>query len=915
MAGMSGSRDEPSEPPAAGEPTFADPDQQHTINALGPQLRRARDELRRDTAPPPPPRDEPALQGMRVGRYQLLEMVGAGGMGMVWGAWDPELERRVALKLMQVSGAASRERMLSEGQALAKLSHPNVVPIYDVGVMGEQVYLVMEWVRGATLRSFARKAPSARALLEAYRQAGEGLTAAHRAGIIHRDFKPDNVIRGDDGRVRVLDFGLAQSEVQPGTLPPSEAPDDDGDDGGAHGPHSRPTAQGERRAIIGTPRYMAPEQKRGDAATPATDQYAFCVAIAEALGELASAQRGKVPSWITAITARGMAPRPEQRYPSMQALLEALARDPRTLWRRRAAALAVAASAVAAFAVGRTRAQHAAVEPCAGSTEEIAQAWTAPTRAAMTTHLRELGVLGESEIGRIGEELDAYRDRWTSEHRRTCMARERKELTPTLYERRLTCLARAKSSLAAVASLLTSVPQDGLAGALVARRGLPAASACAAADDSAVIPPSPEAAVQLAALTPELERARVLGLAQRPETLELARSLVIRARAIGYAPLTARALLVQATSEFTALDRPGAIKSLSEALALALSAFDDVVALEAYARRFWMDKFRDPPEDWNVMWLLAARAGARGRFGRALMLNNRGSRYFQEKLHDQARQMFEAALAQTELGSRPLSADASDEDIELLAIPKNLALIEKDAPKRIALMERLLSSLELTLGQSHPKVESAREQLAMLTPNPERAQQLLAQACAGYERWHMTRGVTICSYEAGWLADELGDREAAVRWMRVASRYQSTAKGAREKGNLAAAYVAMYDPAATVRPTPAELLRIAKVAEGRSDWANRIDEADAYDLAARAFISRGDTRGVRQARAAAVRVLGGIDEPTYERRVARARAELAVLTTDVAEARRLAARYQLRASAAGGYEKDVARLEALPAAP
>src|SRR4029079_154454 len=151
-------------------------------------------------------------------------------------------------------------------QALGKLSHPNVVPIYDVGVIDDQVYLVMEWVQGITLRAYAKTPCSQRDLIDAYRQAGEGLAAAHRAGLIHRDFKPDNAIRGDDGRVRVLDFGLARGE----TKPKPDAVD-------------TPTNSSDLTRGAGTPRYMPPEQAQGGMLTPAVDQYAWCVSLREAL--------------------------------------------------------------------------------------------------------------------------------------------------------------------------------------------------------------------------------------------------------------------------------------------------------------------------------------------------------------------------------------------------------------------------------------------------------------------------------------------------------------------------------------------------------------------------------------------------------------------------------------------------------
>jgi eukaryotic-like serine/threonine-protein kinase len=206
---------------------------------------------------------------VRIGRYQLLQRAGAGGMGVVWSAWDPELERRVAIKLMHVKNELARAYMLREGQALAKLSHPNIVPIYDVGTFEDQVYLVMEWIAGVTLRAYCAEPRTTKEIVALYLAAGAGVAAAHRAGIVQRDFKPDNVMIGDDARVRVLDFGLARG------------------DGTADG------------SIAGTPKYMAPEQAAGAAAGPEADQYSFGVSLGESLSA-----RGEVPAWIAAIVNR-----------------------------------------------------------------------------------------------------------------------------------------------------------------------------------------------------------------------------------------------------------------------------------------------------------------------------------------------------------------------------------------------------------------------------------------------------------------------------------------------------------------------------------------------------------------------------------------------------------------------------------
>ncbi len=912
---MADQRDDPHALPA-GEPTYADPDQQNTVDALSPLGRAAREELLRD-APPVPKGSAEDIdpmhpEGMRVGRYQLLEMVGAGGMGMVLGAWDPELERRVAIKLVQPTLLAARERILTEGQALAKLSHPNVVPIYDVGVMGTQVYLVMEWVRGTTLRAYARTAPSERALLDAYRQAGEGVAAAHSAGIIHRDFKPDNVIRGDDGRVRVLDFGLAQSDVT--KLAAGSTPGAAGGAAAASGSNASGLAdsRGSPRPVAGTPRYMAPEQARGEAAVAASDQYAFCISVNEALGEARAKRGGKVPSWIAAVTARGTAREPEDRFPSMNALLAALARDPARLWRRRAVFAAVAASAAGAFAIGR--AQEAGFEPCAGSASAIAEAWDAPKRDRVIAHLGGLGVLGRSEPAALGRDLDTYATSWAAEHRRSCLARERRELTPLLYERRLGCLARGKASLAAVAELLSSVPAEGLASALIARRGLPDASDCASVDESAVLPPSPDIAAQVAAVVPTIERARVLSVAQRPEALEAASAAAAAAAATGYPPLLARALLVLGRTQSKSTETAAA--TLTRALALALEAFDDVLALEAYARLIWVAEYRDPPEAWMVMTQLAQRTGVGGRFGRALMFNNLGGRHFRAKHSDKARAMLLRALDETDL-----AAGKDPEDVELVSILRNLANIEPDAVARQALIRRAATALERTLGRNHPSTIAAREQTAMLTRDPQEARVQLDDACAAYEPWKLPAQQAVCALEAGWLADEQHDRAAAERWMRIAALDPRTAAGARIKGRIATGYLALASASpATLANTVEDLRRGAAQALASPDWWYRADAADAFAIIARALEQLGRAAEAEAAWQQALAALEGIDEPVYERRVARLRATVAEhlarpgagdparAAARAAEAQRLAAAALQWYRRTGGYAAEIQRL-------
>ncbi len=277
-----------------------------------------------------------------IGPYQVLKLLGEGGMGVVYAAYDDKLERKVALKLIR--GAAMRRpegraRTLREARALARLSHPNVVHVYQVGEVDDEIYVAMEFLTGPTLRAWlAAKPRTWREVLAVFRQAGDGLAAAHRQGVIHRDFKPANVIVGDDGRVRVLDFGLAHffglagDEGEVVKVLPSAAEITD-------------VLLTQTGAVLGTPAYMAAEQFAGGRGDAKTDQFSFCTALYEALygqrpfagdklDALASAVQGgrvdrvkarhDVPQWLHRVVARGLQPDPAARWPSMDALLGAL---------------------------------------------------------------------------------------------------------------------------------------------------------------------------------------------------------------------------------------------------------------------------------------------------------------------------------------------------------------------------------------------------------------------------------------------------------------------------------------------------------------------------------------------------------------------------------------------------------------
>ena len=289
----------------------------------------------------------PRLTGRTLGRYTLTERLGAGAMGVVYRAEDEGLGRQIALKLLHRPDPALTDRLVREARSMAQVNDPNVVGVYDVGVIDGATYIAMELVDGTSLRLWQQQVHTVAEIVEVYISAGRGLAAAHAAGIVHRDFKPDNCLVGSDGRIRVTDFGLAAAR-------PSES----------HGPdHIELTTSG---SVLGTPAYMAPEQFTGGNVDPRTDQFSFCVALYEALygsrpfvgktfdelggnvcaGNVRPAPAGsRVSGALRAIVLRGLSARPGDRFPTMDHLLAELGRDRARPWRR--AAIAATAIAVA----------------------------------------------------------------------------------------------------------------------------------------------------------------------------------------------------------------------------------------------------------------------------------------------------------------------------------------------------------------------------------------------------------------------------------------------------------------------------------------------------------------------------------------------------------------------------------------
>ncbi len=370
--------------------------------------------------------------GQTIDRYRVVSMLGSGAMGVVVRATDPALGRDVALKLLHPTcdDPGLERRLTKEAQALARLSHPNVVQVYDVGHTHGRVFLAMELVEGTTLRAWLHEQPRrVPEILEVFIAAANGLAAAHAEGIVHRDFKPENVLVGRDGRVRVSDFGLAYAAAELRSPPgQSTDPPSSGDSS------FRSTRTG---MTIGTPAYMAPEQYAGEEISAATDQFAVCVALYEALygerpfggrsyEELAAAvlrgalripRRRDVPRSVALAIARGLSVDPLRRFPSISALATVLrGRD------RSRRSLAVASGLVAAVVVGAGFAiADERVPSCEGVAAEIAPAWSNAAGERVHAAFVATGeAYAQDAAGRTVRELDAYAQRWVVARQSTC---------------------------------------------------------------------------------------------------------------------------------------------------------------------------------------------------------------------------------------------------------------------------------------------------------------------------------------------------------------------------------------------------------------------------------------------------------------------------------------------------------------
>ena len=502
----------------------------------------------------------------KVGRFVILDEIGAGGMGRVYRAYDPELDRRVAVKVLLAKAGTTeddRKRLRREAVALAKLSHPNVVTVHEVGTSGTELFVAMEYVEGGNLATWSAAHPVGEQgrleqALRLLRQAGRGLAAAHAVDLVHRDFKPSNVLVGEDGRVRVADFGLARPAGARGPVSSGDAPAD---------AVSTITQAG---VTVGTPRYMPPEQSEGGTVDARTDQFAFCVTAWEVLlgkppwpawprlDEPPPAPDG-APGWLVDVLRHGLSAEPDARFPDMDALLRRLDRRAARGRRRVVGAVAlvgVATAAGVAVMGGRSGCKRS------DAVAQAAAIWGDPRREQLRERFAAtLPDTGPSTFAAFAGGLDAYLEAWADHKHATCKAAEAgtSELAAEDAARRDRCLEGRRRAAAALVDALSreTVDAPSVAASWSTVGRLPSIEQCEhAAAEEVELPGDPALAAQLTELRQRaVELSVVVTVAPSEEVDAATQALIEDAEATDLQPAIAVAYDVAAGAAATR-DRP-----------------------------------------------------------------------------------------------------------------------------------------------------------------------------------------------------------------------------------------------------------------------------------------------------------------------------------------------------------------------
>ena len=674
-------------------------------------------------APPRRPAGPRLTSGTIVdATFRIESELGAGAMGVVYMATDLALDRRVALKLhASIEEDIPSSRMWREAKAMARLSDPNVITVHEVGVFDSRVYIAMELVDGGPASAWLSTPRTWREVLEAFVQAARGLAAAHRVGLVHRDFKASNMLIGTDGRVRVADFGLARAV---GDLAEASA-----SSSGSASLDERLTATG---VTMGTPAYMAPEQLEGQV-DHRSDQYSFCVALHEALwgvrpydgasareirdaakaGRVRPAPEGRaVPTWLRAVVLRGLRPRPEDRFSDMDALVAALESDPTR--RRRTRAVIAATASVMTGLIGLAAylgVSRAPLRDCTDRAALLGAAWDDAARERVRTAVVATGVSYAAQtLVRLEASLDAYADAWLEVAEQACRP-DGAPLSAGLQDARALCLEQRKRSLSALVEVLAGADARTVERAVAAVANLPAAESCGdVAYLGAEVEPAsdPQVAAEVEATRAQLDTAFALELAGRfPDGLAIAENALVKARELGYGPLVGEALTRVGFLEDTLGRYDRAEAKLREGYAEAFASGDDEVAATAATRLAYVVGHQlarhDDGLEWGFLAMAVVRRLGLGDRREATLLNNLGAIY-------QLRGEYEESLGHHGRALGILEQTLGPEHIEVARVLHNLGIVYRlqgNYPASIEHHRRALALREKALGPEHPAVASA----------------------------------------------------------------------------------------------------------------------------------------------------------------------------------------------------------------
>ncbi|MCX4239185.1 tetratricopeptide repeat-containing serine/threonine-protein kinase [Paraliomyxa miuraensis] len=710
---------------------------------LAKLLREVRDgvEQRTDTSP--------SLRGQALGRFIVLGTLGSGGMGTVLRAYDEKLDRKIAIKVLHAGTSKQHtKRLLREAQALAKLSHPNVVQVYEVGEVGDQVFIAMELVKGEPLDRWQARERSWRECTKVYLEAGQGLAAAHAVGLVHRDFKPHNCIVDEQGRARVLDFGLARDV----NVSIDETPSMVGLRTVTDAVGSSLTKSG---TVMGTWAYMPLEQMHGQIADKRADQFSFCVSLYEAVyaerpfegrtmlalmesiegDNVRPAPKGsKVPAKLRAVLLRGLAAEPERRWPSMEALLEELRKlvAPR---RGRWLVLGVTVGLVA-IGVGQALARYAEVmDRCTGAQAELEGIWdNARKQEVKTAILGTELVYAPDTWDRVEHRLDEYTAAWTNKHTDVCEATSvRQEQSNEVMDLRMSCLRERRTAMRAAVDVLAKADGQAAEKAVELVADLPLLDRC---DDverleeqhQRVPPPEDlELAREVETLRERLADIKAEAEAGKVKVvlpLEAVEPVVERAKVLEYGPLWAEAKALRGALRIKNGRYMEAEQDLLEAHDVAMEHRHDEVALLTAQRLTVVVGSMQARHAEGRVWGRAALAHAK-RSGEdvalasslrslAVVLRAQGE-YEQALLHfDQALRIREETL-----GAEHPSVATSLNDLG------NVLADQGEYEQAMLHFDQALRIREKALGASHPDVAESLNDLGNVLADQGKYEQAL----------------------------------------------------------------------------------------------------------------------------------------------------------------------------------------------